>query len=286
MLGEIIDRMSLRLLYACSMTSSQFATAFQERCQELASTLMTEAPAGTGISIELLLTVARFMWRIYLEWTVPNANNVIQDPAALQFHGPNADGPFPALRHAIQPTGNIIPWEEQINAPPHFHATLISGFHAPGIDEPQAANLPLRDVAYVRILISTDNYNAYIKILIHKKQVVMPMRLFIQVSSPHIAAYPAWCGALILLFFNQNSELLRVPRPFRDCILRVRIMLPNDLPPNAPLNLPQHIRYAFATVIVGLQRPDVVPNSGLQIFRLHAHGHWAFHNVPLSRVLY
>jgi hypothetical protein len=255
--------------------------AFAEHCRDFAGTLITAA--STAFSIPQLLAVARFMCRTDFEWRTRLAGN-IQNPNALIFDGPGADRPFPALQFAILPNGNIIPWH-WFNVRQPDYAVLASGFYEPPQDHPQpfSSFTPLRDATYVRIVLSSNDSRSYIKIHIRQREGNTPMRLFIHVSTPGIRAYPLFCGALLLLFFSNRSQLSRVPRPFHDSLLRVRILLPQDLVPNTPLPFPPRVRNAFGLLIVGLQRPDVVPRSGLQFVLGDTN---RFHNVPLERVLY
>jgi hypothetical protein len=232
-LGEIVTYLSLADLYNCSRTNNQFAAAFHHRCRELGANLI----AGSVFSTDLLLVIARFMWRVYYEWTWPLVSIVIQNPNALQFYGPDAHDPFPALRFTIDPSGNIFPWHAY-DAQEPYHANLTSGTLDPEYDDLVNQGLPLRYADHVKIYIPTNDSRAYLEIRIYQRQWNRPMMLFIHVSAPDIHAYPAYCGALIFLFFSLRSDLSKMPRLFQDCVLRVRIMLPDDLAPNAPLNLP------------------------------------------------
>ncbi len=142
------------------------------------------------------------------------------------------------------------------------------------------ARLPLREVNHLSVVIRIDRITN-ICIALHRQdpRSALPGRIVIWMDTDDIAKNRATCGAAIHVFLNQKGGMAVLPLALRQSVLRVLLLHPPDLVPDAPLPFPPKVREALALLILGLQ--EQVPTTGLQF--LNGNGN---HDCPFGTVLY
>jgi hypothetical protein len=277
---EIYTRLTLYDLYLGSGTDILLFRAYKLRTKTLSAALVREAL--TLFPVAALQTVSRIAHRGYREWQDPPAGYDFQVLTNLMFEGAGSDRPFPHTRCIVDPDGRVLPYPRDV--PGGANNVVFQARHA-YVTSDRLGVVPgppcmLRRANFLRICLCFDAMSA-IEIYIYRHEGALGGRVLIYLNPTAIASYTALCGAILHIFFSLSSPLVNPPTMLTQSLLRVRLLRPRNLVPNAPLNFQPAIREALALVVLSLREPGVVPSSRLEVFNA-----LQFHDCPLPLVLY
>jgi hypothetical protein len=167
-----------------------------------------------AFSLSLLRTVSRLVARFYTEWETPLLGDVFQMPDQLDF---DSDIPFPCPDWVVTPDGAIMPNPEP-QARNHF-ARLCQPGHS-YVESTSAAD-SLRDTTSIVMYMvmdlpesSTDSPDSryWVSMRLDREEAASVYVGKVQIGLwPPDDHFPEFCGAILFLFFGEESPLQDVP---------------------------------------------------------------------------
>jgi hypothetical protein len=206
----LAKRQTLHTLVTCQAITSDFEDALTWWClQRITALVNGDVPA---FPLSLLRTVSRLIPRFETEWETPLLGDVFQMPDQLDF---DSDIPFPCPDWVVTPDGAIMPNPEP---QPRNH---FARFCQPGhcyVESTSAAD-SLRDTKSIVIFMvmdlpdsSTDNPDSkyWVSMRFDREEAASIGKVQIGLY-PLGDHFPEFCGAILFLFFEEESPLQDVP---------------------------------------------------------------------------
>jgi hypothetical protein len=261
----IAGMMSPTTSYLGRTVHFEFFSSYRQRSIDRSQALITEA--YQIFSQQVLFSVSRLISRAYQEWQNPPEGDNFQDPAYLQYDGPEANRPFPNPSCSIAPGVLTLLLPDEIpNVVQPGHALVLSRRLVQGLPAPDPA-YNLRDSNLLRVHLSNGpESRLFITI-----EPPMPQEgrnngrvVIAMIGSPRLA-YRAFCGAVLYLLFSNNSALTPLPDMLLQSQVRLELRHPSlmGLAPGPLLVLTPPTREALAQLLVCLRAR--IPSSTLRM---------------------